>query len=195
MLCRRSLLYLHGLSLGRIANFLKSRGDGGARPASSNDSYGIVKGLYGIVPPIACASKGWMGAPTLRPGGALGRTDALGTIRSMLERFQPHALAVLCILSVPPRPPRSSLGSPALARVSAGPNGPVAQLPSSRPPRPHHYPRSGGMTSLRGVESSRARRKVSVNLEPMPTVLSTVRSPFMARARSRLIARPSPTPP
>lgn len=39
------------------------------------------------------------------------------------------------------------------------------------------------------------RGSVSVKHDPTPSVLSTVRSPFIARARSRLMANPSPTPP
>jgi hypothetical protein len=41
-----------------------------------------------------CASKGWMAAPPLRLGGARGGTDALGTIRSMLEQYRAVAVAV-----------------------------------------------------------------------------------------------------
>ena len=39
-----------------------------------------------------------------------------------------------------------------------------------------------------------ARGNVSVNLDPSPSLLRTRRSPPMPRARSRLIARPSPVP-
>ena len=39
-----------------------------------------------------------------------------------------------------------------------------------------------------------ATGSVSVNTLPAPGVLSAVRSPPMPRARSRLMARPSPTP-
>jgi hypothetical protein len=70
---------------------------------------------YRIVPPRACASKGWMGAPTLGPGGPLGGTNALGTIRSMLERFQAFVLAVLRVL----RGPISAVPAPAPERVPA----------------------------------------------------------------------------
>ncbi len=35
----------------------------------------------------------------------------------------------------------------------------------------------------------------NVSRDPTPIVLSTVKSPFIARARSRLIVSPSPTPP
>jgi hypothetical protein len=41
-----------------------------------------------------------MAALTLRPGGALGGTDALGTIRSMLEQYRAVAVAV-AVLRVP----------------------------------------------------------------------------------------------
>ena len=39
-----------------------------------------------------------------------------------------------------------------------------------------------------------AAGSVTVNVDPLPSVLRTVMSPPIARARSRLIARPSPTP-
>src|SRR5450759_268201 len=39
-----------------------------------------------------------------------------------------------------------------------------------------------------------ARGRERVKRAPFPSVLSTVRSPFIARARSRLIANPNPTP-
>lgn len=45
------------------------------------------------------------------------------------------------------------------------------------------------------VSCTLARGSESVKRVPFPTVLSTVRSPFIARASSRLIANPSPTPP
>jgi hypothetical protein len=49
---------------------------------------------YGIVPPKAYASKGWMAALTLQPGGASGGSDALGAIRSMLEPYRAVAVAL-----------------------------------------------------------------------------------------------------
>ena len=39
-----------------------------------------------------------------------------------------------------------------------------------------------------------ARGTVRVNVDPFPTSLSTVTSPPMRRARSRLIVRPNPAP-
>ena len=56
--------------------------------------------------------------------------------------------------------------------------------------------RDRGVTRQVARERSQGRRfgSRSVNVDPRPTVLSTVRSPPIARARSRLIARPSPVP-
>jgi hypothetical protein len=55
---------------------------------------------------------------------------------------------------------------------------------------------AGGCRSVgrRTARPSQARGSRSVNALPAPGVLSTVRSPPIPRARSRLIARPSPTP-
>ena len=43
--------------------------------------------------------------------------------------------------------------------------------------------------------ASTASRAVKKNVEPLPGVLSTVRSPPIRRASLRLITRPSPVPP
>src|SRR5436190_3060217 len=45
-----------------------------------------------------------------------------------------------------------------------------------------------------GIVRRQATGRLSVNVAPDPGVLCTVTSPFMARARSRLIASPSPAP-
>lgn len=50
-----------------------------------------------------------------------------------------------------------------------------------------------GTAGERGYPSV-ARRRASVNVLPVPSALVTVSSPPMPRAKSRLIARPSPVP-
>jgi len=70
-----------------------------------------------------------------------------------------------------------------LAHRASGLSHPASRIPhpASRIPHPasRHY---------------RADGRVTVNVEPTPSSLRTVMSPPIARARSRLIARPSPTP-
>src|SRR5690348_7772291 len=54
--------------------------------------------------------------------------------------------------------------------------------------------REDGVEAPRRDGYERPLGSFKVNVEPLPSVLATVRSPPIARARSRLIARPSPVP-
>src|ERR1700676_2866675 len=63
-----------------------------------------------------------MAAPTLRPGGALGGTDSLGTIRSMLEQYRAVAVAVAAVVVLPSfrcRPLEAALRPEGVARLSS----------------------------------------------------------------------------
>jgi hypothetical protein len=74
----------------------------------------------------------------------------------------------------------------------------LATRRTGTPGSPSFYPLSFSSRSAapgRSRTPCRARGRLSVKLDPAPTVLWSVMSPFMARARSLLIGSPSPTPP
>ena len=85
------------------------------------------------------------------------------------------------------------------ASHSAANNGSVPASVDSRNDRamrrPVTSPNATSCALRRELESDALPRfSETVNVDPAPNSLSTVRSPCMPSARSRLIARPSPTP-
>ena len=91
---------------------------------------------------------------------------------------------------VPPTDPRTGqpMRVPVCQRTAAKLGRGAASLRGRRPPRFVNHERAG----RRQGDGARGRERV--NVEPTPNRLSTVSSPPMPRASSRLIASPSPVP-